>query len=78
MNMTGRFKDRNCAVIGGVTVFTYERAKEVYKKFFRRADSCGMEGSIASSIEMDKMIDLGFTAEECEELEIEAITENYK
>lgn len=74
--MTGALKDNKSAVIGGITVFTYEGAREAYKKFVRRAsdwETYGAEGTYAISNEMLKMFDLGFTPSECEELEIEAI-----
>ncbi len=58
--------------IGGVEVFTYEGAKEAYKKFASLAqdfEKYGAEGQYALSDEFLKMQELGFSPEEIEELE---------
>ncbi len=77
--MTGTIKinGKNTSVrIGGIVVFTYEGAKEAYKKFAALAQDFkkyGAEGQYALSDEFLKMQKLGFSPEEIEELEIEAI-----
>lgn len=77
--MTGTIKinGKNMAVqIGGITVFTYEGAKQAYKQFAALAqdwDRYGAEGQYALSDEFRKMQKLGFDPEELEQLEIEAI-----
>lgn len=76
--MTGIIKinGKNTSVkIGGVTVFTYEGAKEAYKNFAKLAqdfEKYGAEGLYALSDEFLKMQKLGFDPEEIEQLEIEA------
>ncbi len=74
--MTGAFKNNKSYTIGGIVVFTYEGAKEAYKNFVRRAsdwEAYGEAGMYAAYDEMQKMLQLGFSPAECEELELEAI-----
>lgn len=74
--MTGAFENNKSARIGGVIVFTYEGARNAYKNFVRRAsdwEKYGADGLYAISDEMLKMFDLGFSPDECERLEIEAM-----
>ncbi len=62
--------------IGGIVVFTYEGAADAYKRFAALAqdfEKYGAEGQYALSDEFLKMQKLGFSPEEIEELEIEAI-----
>lgn len=62
--------------IGGITVFTYEGAREAYKSFARLAqdfETYGAEGMYALSDESLKMQKLGFDPDEIDQLEIEAI-----
>lgn len=76
--MTGTIKinGRNQAVkIGGITVFTYEGAKEAYRNFACQSqdfEKYGAEGMYALSDEFLKMQKLGFSPDEIESLEIEA------
>lgn len=77
--MTGAIKinGKDQAVkIGGITVFTYEGAKEAYKNFAKLAqdfEKYGAEGLYTLSDEFLKMQKLGFDPNEIEQLEIEAI-----
>ena len=64
--------------IGGVTVFTYEGAAKAFKTFSKLAynfEKYGAEGIYALQDEAEKMKSLGFTAEELELLEVEALAE---
>lgn len=77
--MTGAIKinGKNTSVrIGGITVFTYEGAKDAYRSFAKLAqdfEKYGAEGMYALSEEFLKMQSLGFEPDEIEQLEIEAI-----
>ena len=66
---------RKSVNIGGITVFTYEGAKKAFETFAARAlnwDKYGAEGIYALADERWKMLDLGFSPEELDELENEA------
>lgn len=74
--MTGKIKINGTygAKIGGITVFTYERAAEVFKTFAARCyNNLTMESSAVLSDVSDDMHRIGFGWDEIEQMELEAI-----
>lgn len=62
------------AKVGSIQVFTLERAVEVFQMFAARCYSClTMESSVVLSDVADDMHRLGFTWDEIERLELDAI-----
>lgn len=62
------------AKVGNIQVFTMERAVEVFQMFAARCYGClTMESSVVLSNVADDMHRLGFTWDEIERLELEAI-----
>ena len=61
------------ACVGNLPVFSRNGAVEAYKVFVRMFDKeMSMEASVVLGNATDDMVALGFTREECEEIEIEA------
>ena len=72
--MTGIIEGHKGVKIGGVTVFTYEGAEAAYKRLVARAaEHYTMETSDALGVVSDVMHDLGYTWEQINDMEIEAI-----
>lgn len=73
--MNGIIKNRRSANIGGVTVFTYEGAEAAYKSLAARVYAdLTMEASVALDAVSDVMHGLGYTWEQINDMEIEAIS----
>lgn len=72
--MTGIIKGSKAVKIGGITVFTYEGAEAAYKSLAARVYSdLTMEASAALSAVSDVMHGLGYTWEQINDMEIEAV-----
>lgn len=62
------------ARIGNITVFSKEGAVNAYKLFCERChENMSNEASVVLSAATDDMVRLGFTYEDCENLEIEVL-----
>lgn len=60
--------------IGGITIFTEQGAIEAYKRFAKLTyNNLSIESSCILSDEAEKMHELGFTWEQIEKLEFEAL-----